>query len=456
MTALRLSGAYQFGEDMFRFFRWVDDVIDSVEIDQHEKLYFIKSISFLINSSESLLPTENNFEFITDKRFTPAVRGYANWALRGYERELVSRNSSGDELSRVKINDIRTRTIIPYLAIIKEVFLPRIVIEGREMKDLIRAMRFVIESGDIRDIEQDYKAGIVKFTPKELELIEFDPQKESVLSTAAYKSDLLRRTILHTTVFEFKHPSVILSSLIALAKVGSESIGFYSKRNPFQIRARRDNIDIYRDRMAFLSGLFSDMSRKHNESVSLIDRMVGLPGPFVFALSVILLKTHITKDGGPLFYYAADAQGGFNMKFRTMVQGAEKHYYEEKRVMSEKTTEDPRITSIGKTIRKYSSDEIPQWLQLYLGQLRLFGPRVILERELDVIDDISLRRKYETLRREVGKPGLVSGYSAVARGSTVEKRIKAEIAFMENPSLLGRIYTSLKTILNFLNKKGAC
>jgi lipopolysaccharide/colanic/teichoic acid biosynthesis glycosyltransferase len=99
--------------------------------------------------------------------------------------------------------------------------------------------------------------------------------------------------------------------------------------------------------------------------------------PVVFLLA-ILIKT---EDKGPVFYLGnrvgKDGKPFKVLKFRTMVLNADK-------IGGPSTADDdPRITRIGKVIRKYKFDEIPQLLNVLLGQMSLVGPRPEVPAEVD-------------------------------------------------------------------------
>jgi len=109
--------------------------------------------------------------------------------------------------------------------------------------------------------------------------------------------------------------------------------------------------------------------------------------PFA-ALLVGILAFLVRLDGGPAFYRQArvgkDGRNFTLWKLRTMVPEAEKRLQEYLREnmaariewdRTQKLREDPRITAVGKYLRKYSLDELPQLLNVLLGHMSLVGPR---------------------------------------------------------------------------------
>jgi exopolysaccharide biosynthesis polyprenyl glycosylphosphotransferase len=133
---------------------------------------------------------------------------------------------------------------------------------------------------------------------------------------------------------------------------------------------------------------------------------------------MILIAIAIKLDSkGPVFYAAPRVgQKGrpFNcFKFRTMVHNAEDllhaiaHLNERKGVLF-KVSNDPRITRVGRFLRKYSFDELPQFWNVLRGQMSLVGPRPALRREVDQYIP-------EHLRRIDVKPGITGLWQVKAR-----------------------------------------
>ena len=115
-----------------------------------------------------------------------------------------------------------------------------------------------------------------------------------------------------------------------------------------------------------------------------------------------------------------------------------------------KIKEDPRVTRIGRFIRKHSIDELPQFLNCLLGQLSCVGPRPPLPSEVAQYDERAMRRLSV-------KPGLtgywqVSGRSDTTFGDMVELDLK----YIEEQGVLADLKTILKTIAVLFTGKGAC
>ncbi|BBM16962.1 exopolysaccharide biosynthesis protein [Enterococcus avium] len=111
--------------------------------------------------------------------------------------------------------------------------------------------------------------------------------------------------------------------------------------------------------------------------------------------------------------------------------------------------EDPRITRLGKFIRKASIDELPQFVNVLKGEMSLVGPRPIVEEELIEYGD----SKNKFLNVKPGLTGLwqVSGRSAVG----YPERCELELDYVEKASLKCDIKILFKTFVTVLRKEGA-
>ncbi len=169
----------------------------------------------------------------------------------------------------------------------------------------------------------------------------------------------------------------------------------------------------------------------------------------VLLLVAILVKT--TSKGPVIYKQERVGEDGkiFNIyKFRSMY--SENEYIDDK-VWTKKN--DPRITPVGKIIRKYSIDELPQFYNIFKGDMSLIGPRP--ERPYFVNKFKEDVPKY-MIKHHV-KPGMtgwaqINGY----RGNTsIVKRIEYDIYYVENWSLPLDIKIFIKTIPTLINDKNA-
>ncbi len=145
------------------------------------------------------------------------------------------------------------------------------------------------------------------------------------------------------------------------------------------------------------------------------------------------------------------------LKFRSMVHNAEKILKDNKPLFAKYVAnnyklegdEDPRITRIGKFIRRTSLDELPQLINVLRGEMSLVGPRPIIYEELEEYGEQS----FDFLSV---KPG-VTGYWQIKGRSNVgyPERKDLELHYVYNQSLRLDFYILFKTILLVLFQKGA-
>lgn len=160
---------------------------------------------------------------------------------------------------------------------------------------------------------------------------------------------------------------------------------------------------------------------------------------------VFFKHTRIGKNGKIIKIY----------KFRTMVNNAEqliqKFTPEQMKEYKEnyKLTNDPRITKIGKFLRKTSLDELPQLINIIKGELSIIGPRPVVSEELE---------KYGVNAEKFLSvtPGLTGYWAANGRSDTTyEQRMEMELFYVDNLSLKLDIQVFFKTILSVIKRKGA-
>lgn len=197
---------------------------------------------------------------------------------------------------------------------------------------------------------------------------------------------------------------------------------------------------------------------------SLLICLIFLPISIITAIAIRL------DSPGPVFADTPERVGKngklFKLfKFRSMVINAHamlrsdpkmKKLYEEYRHNSYKLKEDPRVTKVGRFIRKHSIDEIPQLLNVLRGDMSLVGPRPYYPDELR-----EQQKKYPHTKELVkivlsAKPG-VTGYWQVSGRSEVnfDKRIQMDADYVLKRSLLFDIMIILKSPWAMISGKGA-
>jgi exopolysaccharide biosynthesis polyprenyl glycosylphosphotransferase len=170
-----------------------------------------------------------------------------------------------------------------------------------------------------------------------------------------------------------------------------------------------------------------------------------LLAPFLLFIAVIVKL----DSNGPVLYesFRVGKKGKTFLchKFRTMVHNADalkeslKHLNERDGITF-KISEDPRITRVGRFLRKYSLDELPQLWNVFLGDLSLVGPRP------HPPDDFS-RYALEHRRRLEVAPGITGLWQVTARGDpSFEKNVTLDIEYIQNWSLWLDLQILWKTV----------
>lgn len=177
-----------------------------------------------------------------------------------------------------------------------------------------------------------------------------------------------------------------------------------------------------------------------------------LLSPVFFAVAALIKLT----SPGPVFFKQSRPGLGrrpFLMwKFRTMVPGAERR---EGELRGEgglffKPKNDPRVTPVGRFLRKYSLDELPQFINVLKGEMSLVGPRPVLWHELERFS------RPETLRRFDMKPGLTCIWQVSGRSNTTdEARMSYDLQYVDGWSLAADFKLLLKTVPVVIRGEGA-
>jgi exopolysaccharide biosynthesis polyprenyl glycosylphosphotransferase len=144
----------------------------------------------------------------------------------------------------------------------------------------------------------------------------------------------------------------------------------------------------------------------------------------------------------------------FMLKFRTMIRDAEVRLQEVLHLNETngpifKIRQDPRITRIGKFLRRFSIDELPQLINVLKGEMSLVGPRPPLPREVEKYGEWE-KQRLEAL------PGMTGYWQISGRSDTsFEEMVKLDIFYIENWSLAFDFYILFRTIPVVLRAKGA-
>ncbi|MCI5120466.1 MAG: exopolysaccharide biosynthesis polyprenyl glycosylphosphotransferase [Candidatus Electrothrix sp. AUS4] len=175
-------------------------------------------------------------------------------------------------------------------------------------------------------------------------------------------------------------------------------------------------------------------------------------------LSIIALALYI-DDGWPVFFIQERVglnKRRFKMwKFRTMVKDAEQRLAElealnEVQGAAFKLTEDPRVTKLGKFLRKTSLDELPQLINVVQGNMSLVGPRPLPIRDFEGFYRNQHRRRFSV------KPGITGRWQISGRSDVdFEEWMALDLEYIDNWKLCDDIEILFKTVVAVARCKGA-
>jgi undecaprenyl-phosphate galactose phosphotransferase len=198
------------------------------------------------------------------------------------------------------------------------------------------------------------------------------------------------------------------------------------------------------------------------------DALIALP-VFVLQLPIFLTIMAAIKieSKGPVFYKAkaiGKNGGKFNMfKFRSMYVDADSaihQKYVSKLIKGEidvdsqqegplKIIDDPRVTKVGKFLRKWSIDELPQLINVLRGEMSLIGPRPCLPYEYDIYQDWHKKRT-------VVRPGITGLWQVTGRSEVLfEDMILLDLYYIYNSNLMMDLQILFETVFVVLQKRGA-
>lgn len=181
----------------------------------------------------------------------------------------------------------------------------------------------------------------------------------------------------------------------------------------------------------------------------ILDFIIGLIAlPFIIVITLIMAPIIYINDKGPIFYNASRlGRNGkpFKMyKFRSMMVNAPD--IRNKDGSTYNGDDDPRVTKVGRFMRKTSIDELLQFLNVLLGDMSLIGPRP------DPLDDMEIYTEHQKMKLNV-RPG-ITGYNQAYYRNSVEQNEKFEhdVYYAENISFFLDIKIFFKTIATILTR----
>lgn len=174
-------------------------------------------------------------------------------------------------------------------------------------------------------------------------------------------------------------------------------------------------------------------------------------------LMLIALSIKVDSAGPVLFRQERCGRNGLTfriVKFRSMVRTAEDDLaglldQNQASGVLFKIRNDPRITRVGRVLRQYSLDELPQFWNIFVGEMSIVGPRPPLPAEVESYDSHVHRRLYI-------KPGLTGMWQVNGRSNlSWEDSVRLDLYYVENWSLAGDLMIIWRTLKTIVHSEGA-
>jgi lipopolysaccharide/colanic/teichoic acid biosynthesis glycosyltransferase len=199
------------------------------------------------------------------------------------------------------------------------------------------------------------------------------------------------------------------------------------------------------------------------------DILIAATAILIFAPLFVLLAILVKLDGGPIFFrqsrYGLHGREFKMLKYRSMAVDAEARlaellkFNEKAEGITFKMKDDPRITKVGKWLRKTSLDELPQFFNVLKGEMSLVGPRPPVKREVELYEQRH-RRRFNV------KPGITCLWQVGEReGGTFEigdrnaidfeEQVDLDVRYIESQSFWKDAWLLAKTVPAILFGKGA-
>lgn len=190
-----------------------------------------------------------------------------------------------------------------------------------------------------------------------------------------------------------------------------------------------------------------------------LDLLLCIPGLILLSPFLLLIAAAIRLESrGPILFrqlrVGKDHQPFYCLKFRSMSQDAEKRKDEIAHLNEVdgpvfKIKHDPRVTRVGRFLRKLSLDELPQLWNVVRGEMTLVGPRPPLPREVEQYEEWMLRRLEVT-------PGITCIWQISGRSDTnFEQWMRMDLEYVESRTLGKDISILLRTVPAVLFGRGA-
>jgi lipopolysaccharide/colanic/teichoic acid biosynthesis glycosyltransferase len=211
--------------------------------------------------------------------------------------------------------------------------------------------------------------------------------------------------------------------------------------------------------------MFYDISKR------IVDVVLSIVLIIVFSPVFLFVPVLIKLDSlGPVLADIPDRVGKdkklFHMyKFRSMIANAHEllrtdpHFhrlYQQYRKHSYKLKDDPRVTRVGKFLRRFSLDELPQVFNVLKGEMSLVGPRAYYPDELRQQQKVYPETKAAIKKILTARPGITGLWQVTGRSEVnFDKRVKIDLSYVENRSILQDLIIIAKTPWAMISGKGA-
>ena len=195
------------------------------------------------------------------------------------------------------------------------------------------------------------------------------------------------------------------------------------------------------------------------------DIFFGLIGlvPFAIAYFLLMIFYCFGENKGPIIYKQQRIGKYGEMfdiyKFRSMKLIAVEILMSNKNLYQKyidngyklEAHEDPRITKLGRFIRKTSIDELPQFINVLKGEMSMVGPRPIVSNELQEYKKLGMETEFLKM-----KPGITGVWQTSGRSNVnYPERVYLEVSYLEKQSNLTDLLIVIKTIWKVVKKEGA-
>jgi exopolysaccharide biosynthesis polyprenyl glycosylphosphotransferase len=309
--------------------------------------------------------------------------------------------------------------------------------EGETLSDLERQFRAARGGVEIEVVETVSDVRRPESLERLAALLEAERPDELVLAEADFDEE----TVLGVVQLAHRH-----GVKVKLAPSTTEILVHEGEYVPGQ------GVPLFELRPPLLSGVAWVTKRVFDLVVAFLLVVVGLPFWLLLAAAIKL------DSRGPVLYVDRRIGVGereFGMlKFRTMVAGAaeQQDELEEENEASGalfKIREDPRVTRVGKVLRRLSLDELPQLVNVLRGQMSLVGPRPLPLRDHEMLDDWH-KARYLVL------PGMTGLWQISGRsGLEFDDLVRLDFTYIENWSIWSDVSIIARTIPAVLSGRGA-